>query len=63
MALFSDWLAYVSGNILMSTCRLSIKELIQKKCLADNLYKGYPKVMSLLWKIKKNVTVGVKLEN
>lgn len=64
MALFSDWLAYVSGNIWMSDYLQTIYKRIDPKEMSCRPFiQGLSKSYVTVVKNKKNVTVSVKLEN
>lgn len=66
MTLFTDWLAYVSGNIWMSDYLQTIYKRIDPKEMSCRQFiqgLGLSKSYVTVVKNKKNVTVSVKLEN
>lgn len=66
MTLFTDWLAYVSGNIWMSDYLQTIYKRIDPKEMSFRQFiqgLGLSKSYVTVVKNKKNVTVSVKLEN
>lgn len=64
MTLFTDWLAYVSGNIWMSDYLQTIyKRIDPKEMSCRQFIQGLSKSYVTAVKNKKNVAVSVKLEN
>lgn len=64
MALFSDWLAYVSANFWMSDYFQTIyKRVDPKEMSCRQFIQGLSKSNATVVKNEKTVTVSVKLEN